>query len=315
MDESKERLLSSSQGVYDHDHDHDRSFYKEADRHHGFSHAPRSFSPDLDTDLDATDFLTTDPLVGHASGNKVKPAFLTDQKNAATRFSFLRDGLFCNRSKCCFVAGSILLIVWLVVGAGGAVVYKEFSKEPAYGQSPSWYPAPKGGTAASWAESYGRASTMVSNMTLPEKVNVTTGTGWMMGLAVGTNGPAAHVGFPQLQLQDGPLGLRFSDNASAFPAGITVGATWNKDLMYARGKAHGQEARGKGINVLLGPCVGPLGRMPGGGRNWEGFGSDPYLQGIAGAETIRGIQSEGVMATVWLPNRLYSKDTHVSWPT
>ncbi|RKU39899.1 hypothetical protein DL546_001793 [Coniochaeta pulveracea] len=139
---------------------------------------------------------------------------------------------------------------------------------------------------------------MVSRMTLAEKVNVTTGTGWMMGLAVGTNGPAVHVGFPQLQLQDGPLGIRFADNISAFPAGITVGATWNKELMYARGKAHGEEARKKGINVLLGPCVGPLGRIPAGGRNWEGFGADPYLQGIAGAETVKGIQSEGVMATI-----------------
>jgi beta-glucosidase-like glycosyl hydrolase len=43
--------------------------------------------------------------------------------------------------------------------------------------------------------------------------------------------------------------------------------------------------------------MGPLGRMPAGGRNWEGFGADPVLQGIAAAETIRGIQSEGVIAT------------------
>lgn len=119
-----------------------------------------------------------------------------------------------------------------------------------------------------------------------------------MGLAVGTNAPASHVGFPQLQLQDGPLGIRFADNITAFPAGITVGATWNRQLMYARGRAHAIEAREKGINVLLGPCVGPLGRMPAGGRNWEGFGADPYLQGVAGAETVRGIQSEGVMATI-----------------
>jgi beta-glucosidase len=68
--------------------------------------------------------------------------------------------------------------------------------------------------------------------------------------------------------------------------------------MYARGKAHAAEAKAKGIHVLLGPCVGPLGRMPAGGRNWEGFGADPYLQGIAGAETVKGIQSEGVMATI-----------------
>ena len=53
-------------------------------------------------------------------------------------------------------------------------------------------------------------------------------------------------------MQDGPLGIRFADNITAFPAGITVGATWNKDLMYQRGKAHGKEARLKGVNVLLG---------------------------------------------------------------
>jgi beta-glucosidase len=120
----------------------------------------------------------------------------------------------------------------------------------------------------------------------------------MMGLSVGNTGPAVNVGFPGLALQDGPLGIRSSDHATAFPAGITVGATWNKELMYQRGRAHGLEARLKGVNVLLGPCVGPLGRMPAGGRNWEGFGADPYLQGVAAAETIKGIQSEGIIATI-----------------
>ena len=67
--------------------------------------------------------------------------------------------------------------------------------------------------------------------------------------------------------------------------------------MYLRGKVHGKEARLKGVNVLLGPAMGPLGRMPAGGRNWEGFGSDPVLQGVAAAQTIKGIQEEGVMAT------------------
>ena len=60
---------------------------------------------------------------------------------------------------------------------------------------------------------------------------------------------------------------------------------------------HGREARMKGVNVLLGPSMGPLGRMPAGGRNWEGFGSDPVLQGIAASQTIKGIQEEGVIAT------------------
>lgn len=285
MDESKEGLLSPSQ------REHGRSSFDGDDKRH-FSRSRTSISSDLESDLDATEFLTSDPLESKADP---KPAFLTGQKRF--NFSSLRRP-FRNRSKCCVVFGSVILIIWLILGAGGAVVYKKFKEEPKYGQSPPWYPTPKGGSATGWAESYKKAAAMVGKMTLPEKVNVTTGTGWMMGLAVGTNGPATLVGFPQLQLQDGPLGLRFADNASAFPAGITVGATWNKELMFARGKAHGNEARGKGINVLLGPCVGPLGRMPAGGRNWEGFGADPYLQGIAGAETIKGIQSEGVMANI-----------------
>ena len=138
---------------------------------------------------------------------------------------------------------------------------------------------------------------MVERMTLADKVNITSGTGWSQDLCVGNTAPANTVGFPALCLQDGPLGLRFLDHSTAFPAGITVGATWNKDLMYKRGKAHATEARGKGINVILGPAMGPFGRMPAGGRNWEGFGPDPVLQGVAAAQTIIGIQDVGVIAT------------------
>lgn len=154
-------------------------------------------------------------------------------------------------------------------------------------------------------------------MSLIEKVNITTGTGWQMGLCVGNTGmslrtlmamhasdadefypgPAETVKFPSLCLQDGPLGLRFAQNITAFPAGITTGATWNRELMRRRGFALGQEARLKGVNIILGPSMGPIGMMPAGGRNWEAFGSDPVLQGVAAAETIRGIQQNGVMAT------------------
>ena len=98
-------------------------------------------------------------------------------------------------------------------------------------------------------------------------------------MCVGNTGPALNVGFPALCYQDGPLGVRFADNITGFPAGITVAATWNKKLMYARGQAHGKEARLKGVNVLLSPVAGPLGRHPAGGRNWEGFSPDSYLTG------------------------------------
>ncbi|PVI05989.1 glycoside hydrolase family 3 protein [Periconia macrospinosa] len=195
---------------------------------------------------------------------------------------------------CCwlllFVAATVLLFT-----AGGLWAYnKTMSRN---GLSPPWYPTPKGGTDKDWEESYKKAAELVKQMTLVEKVNITTGTGWQMQMCVGNTGPVERLKFPALCLQDGPLGLRFVDNTTAFPAGVTVGATWNKELMYQRGKAHAKEAKMKGINVILGPAMGPLGRMPAGGRNWEGFGPDPVLQGIAAAQTIKGIQEEGVMAT------------------
>lgn len=217
-------------------------------------------------------------------------AWLDQQRRTGGLRRWLVPSRFCCLLVLIFVATLVLLL-----SAGGIWVYK--ASVPADGQSDPWYPSPRGGTVKSWAESYKKAAELVGNMTLVEKVNITTGIGWSMGMCVGNTGPVERLRFPSLCLQDGPLGLRFVDNATAFPAGVTLGATWNKTLMYEHGKAHGLEAKLKGINVLLGPAMGPLGRLPAGGRNWEGFGTDPVLQGIAAAQVIRGIQEVGVIAT------------------
>ncbi|KMK55239.1 beta-glucosidase [Aspergillus fumigatus Z5] len=193
------------------------------------------------------------------------------------------------------VVVTLVVVVWGFLSF--AVSHREEPTVWPMVPSDSWFPSPKGGTLKHWEESYKKAQSLVRNMTLVEKVNITTGIGWQMGLCVGNTGPADIVKFPSLCLQDGPQGLRFADHVSAFPAGITTGSTWNRELMRERGVAMGREARLKGVNVLLGPSMGPLGMMPAGGRNWEGFGSDPVLQAVAAAETIRGIQSNGVMAT------------------
>ncbi|KAK0635337.1 glycoside hydrolase superfamily [Bombardia bombarda] len=168
-----------------------------------------------------------------------------------------------------------------------------------------YYPAPHGGWTASWSNSYAKAQALVAQMTLAEKTNITGGVGIYMGSltfhyrpCVGNTGSAYRVGFPQLCLQDSALGVASTDNVTAFPAGITTGATFDKALMYARGVALGEEFRGKGANVYLGPTVGPIGRKPLGGRNWEGFGSDPVLQAVAAAQTIKGVQEQGVIATI-----------------
>jgi hypothetical protein len=211
------------------------------------------YSSSTDDDLDATEYL-----------RQSSPR--TPTKSASTRsFVGLRKSIR-RRSKCLIILITVLVVFWSVLVGGGYWIYK---KKPVNGQSPPWYPTPPGGTVSQWDASYKKAEALVKKMTLLEKVNITTGTGWQMGLAVGNSAPAIHVGFPGLAYQDGPLGLRFADNSTAFPAGVTVGATWSKELMYRRGKAHGNEARLKGINVLLGPCVGPIGKLPAGGRNWE----------------------------------------------
>ncbi|KAF2867274.1 beta glucosidase [Massariosphaeria phaeospora] len=190
-----------------------------------------------------------------------------------------------------------LILLSVSSGVAGAAVDKRIPVPAGY-VAPSYYPTPHGGWTPDWSESYHKASLLVSNMTLAEKTNITAGSGLFMGRCVGNTGSALRVGIPQLCLQDGPLGLRNSDHITAFPAGITVGATWDKDLMFRRGVAMGEEFRGKGVNIHLGPSVGPLGRKPRGGRNWEGFGSDPVLQAFGGALSIEGIQSVGVIATM-----------------
>jgi len=162
--------------------------------------------------------------------------------------------------------------------------------------SPPRYPSPWGSGLGDWAEAYAQAKAFVSQLTLPEKVNLTTGVGWEGEKCVGNNGAIPRLGFKALCMQDSPLGVRFGDFASAFPAGVTIAATWDRALSRLRGYDMGTEHRLKGVDVQLGPVVGPIGRSPEGGRNWEGFSPDPVLSGILVAETVKGIQSAGVMA-------------------
>lgn len=81
-----------------------------------------------------------------------------------------------------------------------------------------------------------------------------------------------------------------------FPAGVTIAATWDKDLAFKQGFYLAEEFREKGSQVVLGPVAGPLGRSAFGGRNWEGFSPDPYLTGDLFTSSINGIQHAGVQA-------------------
>jgi beta-glucosidase len=149
---------------------------------------------------------------------------------------------------------------------------------------------------AGWDAAYAKARTALHKLNQTEKVGIVTGVTWEGGPCVGNTYSAESIGYPSLCLQDSPLGIRFANPVTAFPAGINVGATWDRSLMYARGAAMGAEAKGLGVNVQLGPVAGPLGKNPDGGRLWEGFSVDPYLSGVAMEETIQGMQNSGVQA-------------------
>jgi len=68
---------------------------------------------------------------------------------------------------------------------------------------------------------------------------------------VGNTGGIPRLGFRPLCMQDSPLGVRFADYVSAFPAGVTVAASWDRAMCYQRGKGMGSEHFGKGIVVQL----------------------------------------------------------------
>ena len=147
-----------------------------------------------------------------------------------------------------------------------------------------------------WAAAYQKANASLAKLANADKVNMVTGAGWQKGPCVGNTKAVPSIGYPELCLQDSPLGVRFAQGVTAFPAGIQAASTWDTLLMYQRGAALGAEAKGLGVHVQLGPVAGPLGKNAEGGRNWEGFGPDPYLTGIAMANTIQGMQSSGVQA-------------------
>ncbi|THH07709.1 hypothetical protein EW145_g3196 [Phellinidium pouzarii] len=149
-----------------------------------------------------------------------------------------------------------------------------------------------------WTTAWTKAKALISGLDIEQKVNISTGVGWELGLCVG-NIPAVPIDgsgvWKGLCLEDSPLGVRDTDFVTVFPAGINAASTFQRSLIRQRGIAMGKEHMGKGVHVALGPMMN-LGRIAQGGRNWEGFGADPFLSGESAYETILGMQSAGVQA-------------------
>ncbi|TVY29288.1 Beta-glucosidase [Lachnellula hyalina] len=177
-----------------------------------------------------------------------------------------------------------------------ACVTSATARNDSLATSDPFYPTPWMTGQGEWSDAYAKATDFVRQLTLLEKVNLTTGVGWEGEQCVGQVGSIPRLGFRSLCMQDSPVGIRDSDYSSVFSSGQSVAATFDRQLFYARGYAMGAEHKAKGVTVQLGPVAGPMGRAPEGGRNWEGFSPDPYLTGIAIAETIKGTQDAGIIA-------------------
>jgi beta-glucosidase len=139
---------------------------------------------------------------------------------------------------------------------------------------------------------------LVNALTLEEKAILTAGEDMLSTPAV------ERLGIPKVHVTDGPNGARGNSlpgmggaPSTCIPCGSALGASWNPALAQELGALVGREARDRGCRGLLAPTVN-LHRSPLAGRNFECYSEDPMLSGHLAAGYVRGVQSEGVFATV-----------------
>jgi beta-glucosidase len=150
-----------------------------------------------------------------------------------------------------------------------------------------------------------RAALLLGAMSTGQKLALLTGVDphAALGVAdgplyVGYIGGNADLCIPALTFNDGPAGVAdLQVGTTAFPSPVAQAASWDTALQRSLGQALGHEAWQKGIDVLLAPDVN-IARVPENGRNFEGFGEDPFLSGQTGTAEIEGIQQNPVIATV-----------------
>jgi beta-glucosidase len=180
--------------------------------------------------------------------------------------------------------------------------------------APSW--AQSGGKAHPWTNSSlspdERASLVVKEMTLDEKISLLHGTGMeglspMSPLAVKSNGGAGYVvgvprlGIPAIQMSDAAYGVRSSGEngrySTALPADVAAAASWDLDAAHEYGALIGRELRAQGYNMSLGGGTN-LTREPRNGRTFEYLGEDPILAGKMVGSVMKGLQAQHVLGDI-----------------
>lgn len=145
---------------------------------------------------------------------------------------------------------------------------------------------------------------LLSRLTREEKIGMIHGDGLFCTKAV------ERLGIPRLVTSDGPMGVRMEfyndrwvalnktdDYVTYNPSNSALAATWNPQLAYESGKVLGEEARGRGKDVILAPGIN-IKRDPLCGRNFEYMSEDPYLIETMAVPFIKGVQECDVAACV-----------------
>jgi beta-glucosidase len=116
------------------------------------------------------------------------------------------------------------------------------------------------------------------------------------GSHTGVENGVPRLDVPRVLFSDGPVGPR-QGNTTAMPIPMALAATFDRRLAVAHGAVIGDEARHKGNDVVFGPTVNIM-RTPLGGRTFEAYGEDPYLDSQMAVGWVRGLQAQGVIADV-----------------
>lgn len=145
---------------------------------------------------------------------------------------------------------------------------------------------------------------LLKQLTLEEKIGMIHGEGLFKTAGV------ERLGIPALKFSDGPMGVRndFSnahwktiglsyDFVSYLPSNTSLASSWNREIAYQIGQVLGEEARGRGKDMILAPGIN-VKRSPLCGRNFEYMSEDPYLIKELAVPLIKGVQEADVAACV-----------------
>jgi beta-glucosidase len=152
----------------------------------------------------------------------------------------------------------------------------------------------------SHAQAETRARHLVSQMTLDEKIAQLHGIHDATHYRMVPGLP--RLGIPELHMTNGPAGVGPGGAgpqkpATALPAPIALAATWDPELSRAFGKLAAEETRSTGSQLFESPDIN-IARVPQGGRVFESYGEDPYLDSRIAVANIEGIQGTGMIANV-----------------